>query len=147
MSLKTKCFATIVDEKIFIHDSMFELSNTDFFAVFDGTKRRQGLFSIDTTLGEGPADRAVTLDLDALLTDFSFDQWKSWIPIPLARQLIKQDIYEVDEFICSRYWLRGRYFFITNRPYEQYEECLVIHQVKEKTIEFTNLIRHASIQS
>lgn len=146
MSLKIKCFATIVGEKIFIHDSMFELSHKNFFAVFDSTKRQQGLFSVDTTLGEGPAERRVTFEL-ALLTDFSFEKWKSMIPIPLARQLIKQDTYEVDEFICSRYWLLGRYFFVTNRPYEHDEECLVIHQVKEKAIEFTKMIIQASIQS
>jgi hypothetical protein len=144
MSLKTKCFATIVDEKIFIHDSMFELSNIDFFAVSDSKKRQQGLVSIDTTLGEGPAERRATFEL-ALLTDFSFEKWKSMIPIPLARQLIKQDNYEVDEFICSRYWLCGRYFFVTNRPYEEYEECLVIHQVKEKQMEFTEMIVQAGI--
>lgn len=146
MSLKTKCFATIIDEKIFIHDSMFELSNIDFFAVSNSKKRQQGLFSIDTTLGEGAAERTVTIEL-ALLTDFSFEKWKSMIPIPLARQLIKQDTYEVDNFCCSRYWVCGRYFFVTNRPYEEYEECLVIHQVKEKAIEFTKMIMQASIQS
>jgi hypothetical protein len=159
MSLKIKCFATlvsekilindsiIVSEKIFIHDSMFELSSSDFFAACNNTKRQQGRFSIDVVLGEEPTKRKLPLDLDGILTDFCFEQWKSLIPIPLARQLIKQDTYEVDEFICSRYWLRGRYFFVTNRPYEQYEECLVIHQVNEKTIEFINLIRQASIQS
>jgi hypothetical protein len=145
MSLKIKCFATIVGEKIFIHDSMFELSNADFFVAFDNTKRQQGLFSIDIMIGEEELQRPVAFPLDALLTDFSFEQWKSMTPIPLARQLIKQGAYEIDEFICSRYWLCGRYFFVTNRPYEQYEECLVNYQVKEKTIEFINLIRQASV--
>jgi hypothetical protein len=142
MSLKTKCFATLIGSEVFIHERMFELETHDFFQKFT-YDRDQDVFSIAVEIGEGSARRSVFIDLPKMLTDYSSKRrWHE--PIPLERQMVAKNRFETEEFKYSRFWLFHRYFFLTNRPYESGEENEVKMHIILTVRSFLNSIDQGS---
>lgn len=118
MSLKINLFATLVDNVVCIHDSMFDLYQSDFAALVlneckDPKSNKQ---FIPVAVGQ----RTTNMET-SIFTSYAYKQLDSQ-PIPLLNQPLSKQKKEKDKFSHSRYWAFKRYFFVTNRPYQLEEE-------------------------
>jgi hypothetical protein len=139
MSLKIKCFATIVqdiknestyppDGHIEIHSSLYNLTEKDFLTILTNfEKKDEGSFSFDIFIGEGPTARLIQLHTTEIFTKYAYKNIDK-NPIPLINQPINSKQDEKSDFISSRYWVFQKYFFVTNRNYSKSE----LREVKMK---------------
>lgn len=139
MSLKVKCFATIVqdlnneftyppDGHIEIHSSFYYLTEKDFLTTLTNfEKKDEGSFSFDIRIGEGSTERSIQLETTKIFTKYAYKNIDK-NPIPLINQPINSKQDEKSDFISSRYWIFQKYFFVTNRNYSKSE----LREVKMK---------------
>jgi len=141
MSLKVKCFATViasaglssalpsddvqVDGHIEIHSNLFELSNADFLKIIFNEQKEVAIYTFKTTIGE--EGREIFIASSPIFTKYSFQQLNE-SPVPIINQLISAKKYENPKFQSSRFWAFKNYFFVTNRDYSENE----INELKMK---------------
>ncbi len=142
MSLKVKCFATVIesgshpssstsdhsetDGHIEIHSTPYELFPKDFINVVFYLGKDVLSYTVTVTAGEDN-DRGLLIASQPIFTKFASKE-KDKFPIPLINQPLSPSKNEKSEFISSRFWIYKNYFFVTNRHYSKSE----LHEVKMK---------------
>lgn len=140
MSLKVKCFATVIeagihpdsitsdsaknDGHIEIHSTLYELFPKDFISIIFHQEKESLSYTTAVTLGEDSEKKQLFLS-NPIFTKYAAQE-KDKYPIPLTHQPISPKKNANDKFVSSRFWAYKNYFFITNRHYSKAE----LNQVK-----------------
>ena len=135
MSLKVKCFATVIeagshpesftsdsaedDGHIEIHSTLYELVPRDFISLIFHQEKEVLSYTTAVTLGEDSEKKLLFLS-KPIFTKYASKE-KDKYPIPLINQPISLKKNESANFISSRFWAYKNYFFITNRHYSKAE--------------------------
>jgi hypothetical protein len=150
MSLKLKCFATVIQDStnetegnIEIHSTLHNLTVQDFANAIVALEKEYGTYSINITIGEKESKREIPLPIAPIFTKYAYEI-KNRHPIPLINQPISSTKNEKSHFTSSRFWAFQKYFFVTNRNYSIDE----IPEVKLKILfivkNFENELMHIS---
>ena len=160
MSLKVKCFATIVDSEpppltttnneigtqsdghLEIHSTLYELSQKDFVKVIYNIEKDIGVYTISMQIGEDENTREVKVFLSPIFTKYAFKELNKK-PIPIINQPITSSKNEKPQFESSRFWIFKKYVFVTNRHYsssELRELKMKIHYIVKKYDDETKII-------
>ena len=142
MSLKVKCFATVIesgsrpvsfkfdstetDGHIEIHSTPYELFPKDFWEIILHLEKDVTSYSAAIMIGDDNP-REIFLTCSRIFTKYAFEE-KSNQPVPIINQPISFYKNENLNFVSSRFWAYKNYFFVTNRHYSKSE----IHKVKMK---------------
>jgi hypothetical protein len=98
MSLKVKCFATVIqdmshhvrgdeDGLIEIHSTLYNLMEKDFAILISNFEKKEfGFYLLDTTIGEGETMREISLCIP-VFTEYAYKNIYS-SPVPLVNQPI-----------------------------------------------------------
>lgn len=154
MSLKIKCFATVIQDShlendglIEVHSRLYMLSVSDFAECLGDLHKESGVYSINIIIGDKNSERNYLWKTDPILTKYSYEI-KETTPVPLANQPISPTVNEVKEFRSSRFWIFQKYFFVTNRSYSEDEAsevkikiCYVVNNFKNKLVKISNALK------
>ena len=155
MSLKVKCFATVIeagshpeslisnrakhDGHIEIHSSLYELFPTDFISAIFNHEKEELSYTTAVTVGKENEKKQLFLS-NPIFTKYAAKE-KDNYPIPLTNQPLSPKRDESAKFISSRFWAYKNYFFITNRHYSKAElgnvKMMIHYQVKKFNDELT----------
>lgn len=149
MSLKVKCFATVIesgshpgisaqeefesDGHIEIHSTLYELFPKDFLAIIFNIEKDVLRYSATVMIGEEDS-REILWTSSPIFTNYASKE-KNNCPVPLLNQPISQTENEQSGFKSTRFWAFKNYFFVTNRHYsksELYEVKMKIHHLVKK---------------
>lgn len=148
MSLKVKCFATIVDSKAFplratwdetttqsdghleIHSTLYDLFPKDFLW---NVNKDIGIYTINMKIGDDE-NKKIQCFSSPIFTTYAFKELNER-PLPIINQPVSASENEKPDFESSRFWAFKKYFFVTNRHYssnELRELKMKIHYIVKK---------------